>query len=131
MQKEHKDIAVLHPYTTLSDSLQRLIFHLAAVYSNKDSVIAFEDPEVHAFPRYIRYLAERVSLDSRNQYFITTHSPYFLTAIAEKTHASELAIYLTYIKDDATEAKLLSRSKLEEMLSLDLDIFFNLNRLLG
>ena len=41
VQREHEDIAVLHPYTTLSDSLQRLIFHLAAVYSNKESVIAF------------------------------------------------------------------------------------------
>ena len=35
----------------------------AAILSNKDSVLVFEKPESHAFPYYVKYLAEIIALD--------------------------------------------------------------------
>jgi len=57
-EKEHEEAIISYPYSLVSDTLQRLGFYLAAVRSNNDSVIAFEEPEAHAFPYYTKYLAE-------------------------------------------------------------------------
>jgi len=118
------------PYELLSDTLRRLIFHLAAIESNEGAVITMEEPEAHAFPAYTKYLAERVALDDRNQYFITTHNPYFLLSLVEKTPVKELAVYVTYLRGYETRAKLLSEDELEELLDLASAVFFNLDRFL-
>ena len=77
--KEFEDIIVSYPYQLSSDTLRRIIFYMAAILSNKDSVLIFEEPESHAFPYYTKYLAELIALDERkNQYFMSTHNPYFL-----------------------------------------------------
>jgi len=120
----------LLPYELVSDTLRRLIFHLAAVESNEGAVITMEEPEAHAFPAYTKYLAERVALDDRNQYFITTHNPYFLLSLVEKTPVKELAVYVTYLRGYETRAKLLSEDELEELLDLASAVFFNLDRFL-
>ena len=81
-----EDVVISFPYFLVSDTLQRIVFHLTAIHSNKNSILAFEEPEAHAFPHYTKYLAERVALDkNENQYFISTHNPYFLLSILEKT----------------------------------------------
>ena len=120
------DIRLL-PYELVSDTLRRLIFHLAAVESNDDAVITMEEPEAHAFPTYTKYLAERIAMDKRNQYFITTHNPYFLLSLIEKTPVKELAVYITYLAGYETRAKLLSEEELEELLDMTSDVFFNLD----
>ena len=61
--KELEPIIVSYPYSLTSDTLQRIIFYLCAVLSNKDSVLVFEEPESHAFPYYIKYFAETIALD--------------------------------------------------------------------
>ena len=40
-QRELDGVVISLPYFTLSDTLQRLIFHLSAILSNKNSVIVF------------------------------------------------------------------------------------------
>lgn len=54
IQEIKKHVVVALPYEVISETLQRTIFHLAAVLTNEDSVIAFEEPEAHAFPYYTR-----------------------------------------------------------------------------
>lgn len=120
------------PYSTISETLQRIIFYLTAIYSNKDSVLAFEEPESHAFPYYTKYLAERIALDkNQNQYFISTHNPYFLTSILEKTPKKELAVFLTYFEHHQTKVKPLSQRDIEEILDRGVDAFFNIERFLA
>lgn len=126
-EKEYEEIVISYPYSLLSDTLQRIIFHLVAIESNKDSVIAFEEPEAHAFPYYTKFLAERIALDqNNNQYFISTHNPYFLLSIIEKTRLNELAVFITYYQDYQTRVKQLSEEEIEKILDLGPDVFFNI-----
>src|SRR5690606_24909320 len=47
------DAIFLLPYSLVADTLQRLIFHKAAIASNQNAVLLFEEPEAHMFPPYI------------------------------------------------------------------------------
>lgn len=115
------------PYKLVSDTLRRLIFHLAAVESNDGATIIMEEPEAHAFPTYTKYLAERVALDERNQYFISTHNPYFLLSLVEKAPVGAVAVYVTYLVGCETKAKLLTEDELEELMDMASAVFFNLD----
>ncbi len=128
IQKQIGDTVVAHPYSLLSDTLQRVVFYYAAMLTNKDSVLLFEEPESHSFPYYTKFMAERIALDDSNQYFITTHNPYLLSALAEKTPKSDLAIFVTYFDRYATNARLLSEKEVQEVIELDASVFFNLDR---
>ena len=88
-----------------------------------------EEPEAHAFPFYTKYSAELIALDDSNLYFITTHNPYFLLTLIEKTPKKDLAVYNTYYDGYQTKAKKLSEKKLQEVL--DLGHIFQLGRFDG
>jgi len=126
------DIILSLPYSLASETLQRLVFYLAAMYSNKKSILTFEEPEAHAFPFYTKYLAERIAMDkNENQYFIVTHNPYFLTSILQKTLSSQVAIFATYFENYETKVRSLSKRKKEEILDMEEDVFFNIDSFLG
>lgn len=127
-QKEIEDVIISYPYSLVSDTLQRIIFHLLAIETNKDSNIIFEEPEAHAFPYYTKLLAETIAKDETNQYFISTHNPYFLLSLIEKSPKDDIRIFITYFRDYQTKVKTLSQVELSEALDLDMDIFFNLDR---
>lgn len=131
VQKETGDIAIAHPYSLVSDTLQRIVFYLVAVQTNKDSVIIFEEPEAHAFPYYTKFLAETIALDTSNQYFLSTHNPYFLFAILEKASKDDIGVFLTYFEDYQTKVKALTDKQMQEMLSLEASVFFNLDKFLS
>jgi hypothetical protein len=122
--------ALYLPYTSLSESLQRTVFNLAVVLGNENTVIALEEPEVHMFPPHIKKLAELIADDENNQYFITTYSPYLLMSLIEKTPKSDLNVFLTYLENRETKVKLLTGKQMEEILDMDLDVFFNLDKFL-
>ena len=131
VEEDIKDIIISHPYPLVSDTLQRLIFHLAAIETNKDSIIIFEEPEAHAFPYYTKYLAELIALDeNNNQYFISTHNPYFLLPIIEKTPRDEVGIFITDFEDYQTKVKGLSEEDIKEIMDMEVDVFFNIERFL-
>ena len=127
--REVEGALVSIPYSLVSDTLRRLIFHLAAIESNENAVITMEEPEAHAFPYYTKYLAERIALDDRNQYFITTHNPYFLMAVLEKAPRREAAVFVTYLEGTETRVARLSDDKIEELMDMGADAFFNLESL--
>jgi len=118
------------PYELESDTLRRLIFFVAAMESNEGAVVTMEEPEAHAFPTYTKYLAERVARDRRNQYFITTHNPYLLLSLVEKTPVEDLAVYITYLANGETRVKLLNEDELADLMDMASAVFFNLDKLL-
>jgi len=129
VQKEIEDVVIAHPYALCSETLQRIIFYLTAIKTNKDSIIAFEEPESHAFPYYTKYLAERIALDkNNNQFFISTHNPYFLLPLVEK--AQDVAVFITFMEDYQTKVKKLSSEEIESVLDIGMDVFFNIERFL-
>jgi len=128
VQKEIDEVIITSPYSLISDTLQRIIFYLIAVETNKDSIIIFEEPEAHAFPYYTKFLAERIAQDPTNQYFISTHNPYLLLPLIEKTPKETMAIFITYFEDYQTKIRALTEEELSSVLDFDSSIFFNLDR---
>lgn len=120
-------ITISYPYKTISDTLKRLIFHIIAIETNSNSIIIFEEPEVHAFPYYTKFFAEKVALNknNKNQYFFSTHNPYFLMSLLQK--ARDVNVFATQWQNFQTKLHLLNN---EEILSYDSDIFFNLDNII-
>jgi AAA15 family ATPase/GTPase len=130
--KEYDDILISIPYFLISDTFQRLIFYLSAILSNRNSVLILEEPESHTFPYYTKFLAECIALDNKdNQFFITTHNPYFLLSVLEKAKKDDVAIFVVYLEDYETKIKMLTEKEMEETLSEGIDFFFNLDRFIG
>jgi len=131
VQKQLEDIVTAFPYSLASDTLQRLVFHLTAIYSNQRSILAFEEPESHAFPYYTKYLGEIIALNkNENQYFISTHNPYFLRSMLEKTPKPEIAVFSTHLENHQTRVKALTEAEMKVVLEKDIDLFFDLERFL-
>jgi hypothetical protein len=127
--KQWEDVIISYPYSLTSETLQRVTFHVAAILSNKDSVLVFEEPESHSFPSYIKHLAELVALDqNHNQFFISTHNDYFLLPLLDKAPKDEIAVHIVYYKDYETKTQQLTEKDLEERG--EVDIFSNLDRYL-
>jgi AAA15 family ATPase/GTPase len=98
IQKQLDEYSVFQiPMIQVSDTLQRLIFHKAAIASNDDTV----------------------------QYFITTHSPYVLTEFIEEAQ-NDLAIYLVGYDKGETIIKRLTDEQVSEVAQYGIDLFFNL-----
>lgn len=130
--KYYEEVFISYPYFLVSDTLQRIVFYLTAIHSNNDSILAFEEPESHAFPYYTKYLAEIIALDgNNNQYFISTHNPYLLLPILEKSPKDDIGIFITYFEDYQTKVKPLSEEEIEEIMGMEIDVFFNIDRFLS
>ncbi|HVA66812.1 MAG TPA: AAA family ATPase [Elusimicrobiota bacterium] len=129
VQKKQDGLVVNHPYSSASDTLRRFIFHLAAVRTNKNSAIIIEEPESHAFPYYTRLLAEDMAKDSNgNQYFVSTHNPYFLFPFLYKAPKNETAVFLTIMQGYETQVHRLSGEQIQEAMEMDADLFFNFDQ---
>ena len=127
--KQYDDILISIPYALISDTFQRLIFYLTAILSNRDSVLVFEEPESHTFPYYTKFLAESIALDDKNnQFFISTHNPYFLFSVLEKSKKDDIAVFVVYMENFETKARKLTQQEIEEAMNIGLDFFFNLDR---
>lgn len=125
--KEINGIAYRIPYNLIADTLQQFVFHYAAIESNENSIIIFEEPENHSYPPYIRDLAQTIVSSESNQFFITTHSPYLFNTIVENCPPDELAVFITYMEDYETKVKKLTQEELAELSNYGVDVFFNLN----
>ena len=112
------------PYVALADSIKRLMFYKAAVDSNKDSVLMFEELEAHAYPPYISKIAQTIIQNPSNQYFITTHSPYVINEFLEEK-SLDVAIHIVDYKEGKTIVKTLSKEEMDEVYNYGIDLFFN------
>jgi predicted ATPase len=119
------------PYSSIADTLQRVIFYKTAIASNKDSILLFEEPEAHAFPPYIKTITQDIINSTSNQFFIATHSPIIVNDFIEYENLrKETAIYLIDFKDKQTVAKRLSDEEVSEIYNYGEDLFFNIEKFL-
>ena len=114
------------PYSLIADTLQRYIFHLAAIESNNDSILLFEEPESHLFPPYIIRLAERIIEDKSNQFFIATHSSDVLMTFLEQANWDNLGIFIADYADFETNIRQINRAEMQSVLDDGIDLLFNL-----
>ena len=120
----------LVPFSSLADSLQRLIFYKAAIESNSNKVLCFEEPEAHTFPPYISNVVNDVIGSKTNQFFITTHSPYVMSSLLESA-GDDLAVYVVDMEDNATVVNRLTDAQLQEAFDNGMDMFYNIETYLG
>ncbi|RZK33040.1 MAG: hypothetical protein EOO61_16050 [Hymenobacter sp.] len=133
VQKNVEGVITAIPYALVADTLQRLIFYLAAIESNTDSVLLFEEPEAHSFPEYVLHLAQNIVESRNNQFFIVTHSPYLITEILDEMLtddelAPELTMFAAYYEDYQTKVEQLTDEQVRAVRMDGLDVFFNMGR---
>ena len=114
----------LVPFSSLADSLQRLIFYKAAIESNSGKVICFEEPEAHTFPPYISNVVNDIIAGESNQFFITTHSPYVMGSLLESA-GDDLAVYVVDMENNETVIRRLTDSQLQEAYDNGMDMFYS------
>jgi hypothetical protein len=85
--------------------------------TSEDAVLVLDEPDVFAFPPYPKMLGEMIAADETNQFFLTTHNPYFLAGIVEKAPRNDLAVFVCHRDaEGATAAKLLSDQDLSRVI---------------
>ena len=131
--KKVKGLTYSFPYSSVADTLQRIIFYLAAIESNDGAVLLFEEPEAHSFPVYVSKLGRRIVESTNNQFFIDTHSPYLITEILETmltddAQAGELAMFAAYYEDHQTKVHQLSDEEIRSIRADGIDVFYNMKR---
>ncbi|MDR2231493.1 MAG: AAA family ATPase [Tannerella sp.] len=126
-----KEVVLLLPYSSLADTLQRIIFYKTVIASNRNSVLLFEEPEAHAFPPYITHITQDIIDAETNQFFIVTHSPFIVNDFLEYANLrKEVAIYLFDFNNDRTTVKRLTDTEIESIYEYGEDLFFNLEKFL-
>jgi AAA15 family ATPase/GTPase len=119
------------PYTSIADTLQRIIFYKTAIASNENAVLLFEEPEAHAFPPYIKTITQDIINSVNNQFFMATHSAIVVNDFIEYADLrKEVAIYLVDFKNGQTVAKLLSDEEVNEVYNYGEDLFYNTEKFL-
>lgn len=119
----------LIPFSSLADSLQRLIFYKASIESNTNKTICFEEPEAHTFPPYISNVVNDIISSQSNQFFITTHSPYVMSSLLESA-GDDLAVYVVDMENNETVIRRLTDKQLQEAYDNGIDMFYNLEAFL-
>jgi AAA15 family ATPase/GTPase len=132
ISKEIEDeISISLPYESISETWQRMVFLMAVLETNRDCTLLLDEPEAHTFPFYTKYFAERMALDETNQFFITTHNPYLLSSIVEKTLMKDLAVFVARMEHYDTKLDMVPEKRLPDLLELGPDAFFNLEKLVA
>lgn len=128
LKEENEGNFIPLPYSTLSDTVKRVIFYLTAMHT-ENSTLLFEEPESHIFPFYNKYLAERIAEYNTNQFFIATHNSAFISSIIQKANPDDLAIYICNYKNHETILDEIKKEKFSRILDLNEDLFLNLDRI--
>ena len=134
VMKELDGLSISYPYSSSGETLQRFGFYLAALESNRQSVVLLEEPEAHSYPAYVAQLAERVTTQPHNQVFVTTHSPYFFNEVLEnlvpyENRVPELAVFVTYYQDFQTKFRQPSDEEVRNIRCDNLDVFTHMGQL--
>ncbi len=112
------------PYSSISDTIQRIIFYKTAVVSNKNSVLLFEEPEANVHPTYISEFTNEVATSATNQFFIVTHSPLIIEQFLTEA-IDDLGIFLVDFQDGQTTVRPLTTEEIYEVRKYGIDLFFN------
>lgn len=129
LTKDVHDQLYQFSYQTVSETLRRIVFYMAALETNQNAVLLLDEPEANTFPFYTNYLAERIALDETNQFFLTTHNPYILGSIVAKAPVKDLAVFVTEMVDYQTVLKPVTAGGLSKILEYGPDAFLNLSHL--
>jgi AAA ATPase domain len=131
ISRDADGVLVSHPYSALSETMRRIIFHTLVFETNKDCTIVLDEPEAHTFPVYTKLLAEKMARYCPSlQFFLTTHSPFMLLSLIENTPANDLNVIYCRMENFETKAYPLNENQVSRVLGWEMDSFFNFDRLI-
>jgi AAA15 family ATPase/GTPase len=122
-----RNVSVHLSWATISETIKRYVFLYTAIRTNQNAVLLLDEPEQNTFPFYTAHIAEIMAREKTNQYFITTHNQYLLSALLDKAPADEIQVFATFRKDRYTEVRAIPMAELQELMQYDL--FLNLDKL--
>ncbi len=125
IQKNKDGLVYKIPFELIADTLQRMIFYMAAILSNANSTLIFEEPETQAYPPYLKLLSDKIMESTSNQFFVATHNPYILNSLLENDKNNEVNLFLVDYEDHQTSTQLINEDEKQDMLNDGIDIFFN------
>lgn len=111
-------------FPSLSASLQRLCFYLAAIKSNREKFIVFDNPDANIFPTMLVHLATGMLENVSNQYLFSTHEYYILIDLLED-ELEKVAIFNVYTENGETKIYRLTDEDLKAILYNGVDPFIN------
>jgi AAA15 family ATPase/GTPase len=127
IMKKNEDSYYLIDFSMTPDTFQRMLYYLAVIEGNKNSVILLEEPEAQSYPPYIQMLAEKIVEDKANQYFITTHSPFIVEKMLEHSGKEDnVKFFITYFEDYQTNVHELTAKEIDSVIANGIDLFFNI-----
>jgi len=115
------------PYHLLADTLRRYIFHYAAIESNENATLLFEEPEAHCYIEYVKMLAWDMIKAESNQFFVTTHSPTVISTIVENMDVDDYTINIVYYEDYQTKIHQLTKAEIQDSIDYNYDLLLNLD----
>lgn len=128
LSEVREDEIVDYNLDLLSDSVKRFFFYGSILLTTRDAELVLDEPDVYAFPPYPKKLGEMIAADDSNQFFLTTHNPYLLTSLAEKTPADQLGIFIASRDEQgATALTRLTPVQVSEVIEQGAAVFFNLS----
>jgi AAA15 family ATPase/GTPase len=128
VQKEDEGVVISLPYTMASYMLQRFVFHLAALDTNEDSVIIFDEPESYASTEFTRGIMQRMAQDESNQFFVSSHNPSFLMSAIKNFPVEDLKIYYALYENYQTLVEPLIEEDYRDIMKGDMNIIEKLGK---
>ncbi len=119
-----KDGLFLIPYSSIADTLQRIVFYKTAIASNENSILLFEEPEAHSFPPFMSHLTQEMIYKKSNQYFVATQSPFILNDLLENGR-NEVAVFIVHYEFYQTKIRRLTQEDMHDVLQNGIDLFTN------
>jgi hypothetical protein len=116
-------------FHSLPETLQRFIFYLTATYHNMEMVVAIDDLDP-IYPSFSQCIADAIATNRSNQYFISTHDPFFLIYLLTEVPTKELNVFWTELDGGETKVCVLTEELEEEILVKDWYAFFKLDKFL-
>lgn len=130
LAKEVRGKLSSYPYQTISETWKRIMFLLAVLETNKDQVLLLDEPEANIFPFFNTQIAETIGVYNTNQFFITTHNPYLLQSLIEKTPKEDLCVFVSRMENFETLIAQLDSEQISEVLDMGASVFTNFDDLL-
>jgi AAA15 family ATPase/GTPase len=122
-----RNVSVHLSWATISETIKRYVFLYTAIRTNQNAVLLLDEPEQNTFPFYTAHIAEIMAREKSNQYFITTHNQYLLSALLDKAPENEIQVFATFRKERNTVVRPIPMDQLYDLMQYDL--FLNLERL--
>jgi AAA15 family ATPase/GTPase len=131
LQKESDGVVFGLPYTLSSNMLQRFVFHMAAIETNNNATIIFEEPEAYESTSVIEEITQKIADDNTNQFFISTYNPNFLVAALQKMKMDDVKIYYAFYDNYQTQVKALIEEDFDIISKKSIDMISKLEKRLA